>query len=95
MPFSRLPLHILLLVPERLDVGATLVRLVIVHNHLMCLVVTFPRCEHHSTGILQHGDDERDDKRLRKEVFCCAEQPWTLPIPVILLLSVISPMTLP
>ena len=95
MSFCRLPLEALLFASERFYVCSAFVGLVIIHDDLMGLVIPFSGCEHHSTRILQHGDDERNDEGLREKVLGGAEESGTLPIPVILLQSVVASVTLP
>ena len=45
------------------------------------LDVPFSRTTHHGTGIFQHGEKERIDKRLRQQVFASTVERRALPLP--------------
>ena len=65
---------------------------IVVDDDVMRLAIALTSTEHHSTGILKHGSEVRNDDRLREQILSCAVERGALPLPSDRVILIVKPM---
>ena len=68
---------------------------IVVNNILVPLPVSLAWRKYHSTSVLQHWNQVRRYYGLRKQVFACSKQRWSLPLPCAVFHVEVSSVTCP
>ena len=68
---------------------------IIVYDDFLFLPVAFSWCKYNCTSILKHRDEVGDNDGLCVEVFCGAEESWTLPNPLLFVVAEVFAVALP